>query len=299
MSAVPTPLRIAVLGTGKIGSTFAFQLARNGGHEVTVIARSGSERLAQLRRDGAIVDAKGERAIVRVIDALDEATPYDLVIVSVLAHQVDAVLPALRRSAARCVQFMFNTFEPCRLSDAVGADRCTFGMPFVQAKLDVDGRLVSRIGAGQKTLMAEQRWVEVFAAAGIPATCESDMPLWLRCHAPLCVAFESVSVAAVRRGGAASWHEARVLARGVDAGFRLIEALGSPVYPRSKRRLYRSPKAVVAAMLWGLSRVRPFRELLATGGAECSALVTAMVSAAPPGREDLVRPIQAMDPGLG
>ena len=91
------------------------------------------------------------------------------------------------------------------------------------------------------------------------------MPLWLRCHAPFCVAFESVSVAGVRRGGGASWGEAMVLARGVHACFALIKALGYDVYPRAKRRIDRSPAWVMAAMLWSMSRVRSFRELLATG----------------------------------
>ena len=101
----------SVLGVGNIGSTFAFQLARIGGHDVTVVARPGSKRLEQLRRDRAIVDVKGERARVHVTDTLDELAPFDVVIVTLLAHQVDAVLPALRRSAAGCVQFMFNTFD--------------------------------------------------------------------------------------------------------------------------------------------------------------------------------------------
>ena len=74
-SASPTAkLRIAVLGAGKIGSTFAFQLARTGGHEVTVVARPASKRLEQLERNNGIVDIDGERASVRVLDALDEAT---------------------------------------------------------------------------------------------------------------------------------------------------------------------------------------------------------------------------------
>lgn len=215
MSAASLGLRIAVVGAGNIGSTFAFQLARTGGHDVTVVARHGSVRLAQLQRDLAIVDIMGERASVRVADELDEAAPYDLVIVTVLAHQVDAVLPALIRSAASCVQFMFNTFEPERLRDEVGADRCTFGMPFVQARLDGEGRLKATIGAGgQKTLMGKQRWADVFAAAGLPAAVERDMPLWLRCHVPLCVAFESVSIAGVRRGGGASWRVASTRASG-------------------------------------------------------------------------------------
>lgn len=60
---------------------------------------------------------------MRVADALDEQTSYDLVIVTLLAHRVDAVLPALRRSGAKRIQFMFNTFDPERLQDAVGSDR--------------------------------------------------------------------------------------------------------------------------------------------------------------------------------
>ena len=281
-SAHTSPLRIAVLGVGNIGSTFAFQLARMGGHDVTVIARPGSARLEQLKRDGAIVDVEGERAEVRVTDALDEGTPFDLVIVTLLAHQVDAVLPALRRSAARCVQFMFNTFDPERLREAVGPKRCALGMNFVQATLDATGRLNATIGAGgQKTLMDRKRWADLFNAAGLPAAVEPDMASWLRCHAPLCVAFESVAVAGVKRGKGASWREAVTLARGVHQSFRLIKSLGQPIYPRSKRLIDRSPASVFAVVLWSMSRVQSFRELLATGKAECAALVDAMIAAAP------------------
>ena len=170
MPAPCPPLRIAILGVGKIGSAFAFQLVRTGGHDVTVIARPDSVRLAQLERDQAIVDIKGERAGVRVASRLDEATPYDLLIVTLLAHQTDPLLPALQRSAASCIQFMFNTFQPERLEAAISPERCAFGMPFVQATLDADGRLKATIGAGgQKSIMSRRRWVDVFTAAGLPA----------------------------------------------------------------------------------------------------------------------------------
>ncbi len=278
----PTVLRIAIVGVGRIGSAFAFNLARTGLHDLTAVARPDSERLGQLRRDNGIVDIRGERADVRMADALDEETPYDLVIVTLLAHQVDAVLPALKRSRAKCIQFMFNTFEPERLRDAIGAERCAFGMPFVQATIDEDGRLSATIGAGgQKSLMNQQRWVDVFAAAGLPAALEPEMLLWLRCHAPLCVAFESVSVVGVRRGGGASWGESMVTARGVRESFTLIQRLGHRVYPRGKSWLNRSPIWVVAAMLWFISRITTFRELLATGVVECRALVDAMLAVAP------------------
>ena len=277
----PLPLRIAVLGAGKIGSAFAFQLARAGNHDVTAVARPGSSRLQQLQRDRGIVDIKGQRASVRVADTLDEETHYDLVIVTLVAYQVDAMLPVLQRSAAKCIQFMFVTFEPERLRDAVGAARCAFGMPGVMAIFDKDGRLKVTIGAnGTKTTMSQQRWVDVFNAAGLPAALEPDMPLWLRCHVPLCVAFESVSVAGERRGGGASWGEAIVIARGVHQSFSLIKGLGYQVYPKSKVRINGLPTFVVAFMLWMFSRMKSMRELLATGENECRALVEAMVAAA-------------------
>ena len=276
-----SPLSIAILGAGRIGSTFAFQLARVGRHDVTMVARSGSARLQQLQRDDGIMNVKGERAAVRVTDGLDEPTPYDLVIVTLLAHQIDAVLAILQRSKARCIQFMFNCFEPERLRDAIGAERCSFGMPFVQANFDQNGKLKATIGAaGQKTLLGQQRWVDVFNAAGLPAILELDMLLWLRCHAPLCVAFESISVAGQRRGGGASWSEAMVVARGMHKCFALIKSLGYRLHPRGKARLNACPSWVLAAMLWSISRIGSFRELLATGKIECCALVDTMTAAA-------------------
>ena len=293
-----TPLHIAVLGVGKIGSTFAFQLARTGRHDVTVVARPGSARLQQLQRDGAITNVKSEQADVRITNALDEQTPYDLIVVALLAHQIDVVLPALQRSAARCILFMFNTFDPERLQDTVGAERCAFGMPFVQANFDQDGKLKSTIGAGgQKSLLSQPRWVDVFNAAGLPAALEPDMPLWLRCHAPLCVAFESVSVTGERRGGGASWGEAIVLSRGLHESFALLRGLGYAIYPKGKSRLDGCPTWLVAAMLWSMSRIRSFRELLATGRDECCALVDAMLAAAPQAKPPIdASKIRAMKP---
>ena len=298
VSAIPSSLRIAVLGAGKIGSTFAFQLAGAGHHDVTVIARPGSIRLKQLERDGAIIDVKSERANVRVSSALDQQIPYDLVIVTVMSNQVGDVLPALRRSAARCIQFMFNTFHPDRLQEAIGEERCTFGMPFVQATLTADGKLKATVGAGgQRSRLSQRRWVDVFNAAGLPAVLEREMQLWLRCHVPLCVAFESVSVAGERRRAGATWAEALVLARGVHASLQLIKSLGYGIYPRSKTLIAASPVPILAVVLWGLSRIRAFRELLATGEVECAALVDDMVAAVlPTTSAKTVSAIRAMKP---
>ncbi len=96
----------------------------------------------------------------------------------------------------------------------------------------------------------------------------------------MCVAFESVAVAAQRRGGGASWKEALVLSRGVHATFALIKGLGYDIYPTSKKLIDGSPVAVLAATLWSLSRVAGFRDVLATGKAECDALVDVLTAAA-------------------
>ena len=254
--------------------------------------------MQQLERDQSIVDMKGERAEVRVADTLDETIPYDLILVTLQAHQVDAVLPGLQRTAAKWIQFMFNTFDPERLRDAVGAERCSFGMPFVQATINSDGKLKATIGAGgQKSKMNHHGSLNVFIAAGLPAVFEPNMLLWLRCHVPMGAAFESVCVAGVRRGGGASWGECKVIARGMQESFRLIERLGYKLYPWGKSLLNASPTWVPASVLWFMSRVTSFRELLATGINECRALVDVLVAIAPRANPPvLVSRIQAMKP---
>jgi 2-dehydropantoate 2-reductase len=291
-------LRIAVIGAGSIGSAFAFQFA-SAGHQVAVVARPGSDRLRQLQEANAIVNVRGERAAVVVGAHLDETVPYDLVLVTVLAHQVDVLVPALQRSAAGHILFVFNNFEPERLRALVGPARCGFGMPFLQARLDRAGVLTAVIGAGgQKSRLDDGRWVTLFNAVGLPAVLEPAMPLWLRCHVPLCVALESVAVIAARRGAGASWTDAAALARGMRQGFDLVKELGDPVYPRWKAGLAGSPHWVGAALLWSLSRVTSFRALLSGAAAECRALVDVMVAAgAAAGKPVAVDGISAMKPG--
>jgi 2-dehydropantoate 2-reductase len=103
---------------------------------------------------------------------------------------------------------------------------------------------------------------------------------WLWTHALLSIAFESVSVAGVHRGGGASWGEAMRIARGVQESVALIRALGHPVYPSGKARLLPGPVWLMASGLWAMSRVNSFRELLAAGASKCCALVDELLAAA-------------------
>jgi 2-dehydropantoate 2-reductase len=270
MSAPTSPLSVAVIGAGRIGSAFAYQL-RRAGHDVTVVARPGSRRLAQLQRDRGIVLTAGERASVTVADHLDEQEPFDLVIVTTLAHQVDALLPALQRSQARCVHFMFVTPEAERLRSAVGARRATFGMAAVLATLDSDGRLGLTIPKA-KAMQGDQRWVDLFQAAGMPSTLERDMGRWLRSQTPLTIAMEGVAVAGMRHKRGATWAEAKTGARGLRAGFSILRELGETPYPGSKNQISRAPRFVLTLILWGVSRSR-YRETVGNSAEECRGLI--------------------------
>lgn len=275
-STAPSSVRsVAVIGAGRIGSAFAYQL-RRAGHEVTVVARPGSRRLAQLQRDGGIVLTTGERASVTVAAHLDEQEPFDLVIVTVLAHQAAALLPALQRSQARCVHFMFVTPEAGRLRSAVGADRATFGMAAVLATLDGDGRLGLTIPR-TRAMQGDQRWVGLFQAAGMPSALEQDMGRWLRSQVPLTIAMEGVAVAGMRRKRGATWAEAKTGARALRAGYSILRGLGETPYPGSKNQLSRAPRLVLTLILWGVSRSR-FRETLGNSAQECRGLIDLMAA---------------------
>lgn len=281
-------MRIAIVGPGAIGSTFAFQLAR-AGHDVTVVARGA--RLEQLSAERAIVLVSGERAPVSVAAALDPTVPFDLVLVTVLAPQVDAVLPVLRASAARSVMFMFNTFasiEPLRA--AVGVERFAFGFPGGVFTLLKAGRIAPQIRRG--TTVSDPAWAEVFGAAGIPTVVDDDMQSWLRSHAALVVPLMAVGVLSFTRGGGVSWREAWLNAGAFRAGVHIVRALGNRLRPGPLAFVARWPRLVVAGLLWLISRTRMSRDLGELGAAEPRMLIDMMSAAAP----QMAGPLQAVRP---
>lgn len=284
-------LRVAVIGPGAIGSTYAFQLSR-AGHDVTVVARG--TRLQQLRRDEAIVTTTGEQAAVHVADELDTTTPWDLVLVTVLVSQVDVLLPRLADSAARTVMFMFNTFQSLdRLRDAVGAQRVVFGFPAMLAGID-DGKLSSTIPRrGAPTTVSHERWATIFSAAGIPAAAHPDMQSWLRTHAALAVPLILAGSGTHQRGRGASRREAMELAHAMREGLNLVRRLGNSLTPSPLAILGHLPVPVVASLLWTLTRLPVFvRTTSMAPAGEAAVLIDEMNSAAPQGTPALlaVRP---------
>jgi 2-dehydropantoate 2-reductase len=285
-----SPLSIAVVGMGRIGSAFAYQLAR-AGHNITVVARPNSARFEQLKRDRGIVLVTDERADVTVADHLDEHVPFDLVIVTVLAHQAEALLPTLKRSKARCIHFMFVTPQGDRLRTSVGADRATFGMAAVLATFNRDGKLNLKIPK-TKAMQGDPRWVTLFEAAGMPSTLENDAVRWLRSQAPLTIAMEGVAVAGMRHKRGATWGEAKVGARGLRAGFSILRELGETPYPGSKNQISRAPLPVLTFILWAVSR-SGFRETLGQSAEECQGLID-LLAAEGEQKPPLRKPVEAV-----
>lgn len=276
-------MNIAILGTGAIGSTFAHQLAR-AGHDVTVVARG--ERLAQLERERAIVLASGVRTPVTVHAQLDEVEAYDLLLVTVLATQVGAVLDAIGRSRAKTVMFMFNTFEPIApLERAVGSERFVFGFPGGVFTLLRDGVIDPQIRRG--TTVGDVRWGELFSEAGIPSVVERDMHGWLRSHAALVAPLMSMSTVAVARGSV-SFAEARRYASAMKEGFALVRRLGHRLIPFTVGLVGVMPRALVATLLWLASRTKILHDLGRLGTAEPRMLIDMMAAVAPDETRTLV-----------
>ena len=272
----PSQRSIAILGAGNIGSGFAVFLAR-AGHRITLIARPGSVRLQQLRRDGGVKTKEGEVFPMVCMDALNEDEPYDFVIVTVLAHQVDGVLPALRRSKAVFIEFMFNVFNPERIKAELGDRPCAFGMPLLLAKIDENGVLDVRLH-WEKNLHGDRRCVELFNEAGIPSQYEEKIHVWLRCNAPVCMAIEGVCITAEQHQSGATWAESMLAARALHAGLDIVKQLGFEIYPTSKSRLYSCPAWLLGFLFWMMTRSTNFRKLLASASSECAALTESMVA---------------------
>jgi 2-dehydropantoate 2-reductase len=282
-------MKILVIGPGRIGSAFAFHLSL-AGHDIAVLARGA--RLETLRRAGAIVAVDGRRASIRVLTEIDPAAAYDLVLVTVLAHQVQALLPALSASAAKSILFMFNTFDTTRRwREAVGADRFAFGFPNMIAFLE-DDKLRSVVdGPGMVTTLTSPHWAAVFKQAGLPTEVESDIDSWLRTHVAFVVPLMIAAQWTWKRNTLLSWAEGRRLMRAMREGFALVRALGHEIKPRFVALCARMPAPILTGLLWAFSRTSAVRDLGAFGPGEVRSLIDSMVAAGPQ-RTDTLKSIR-------
>jgi 2-dehydropantoate 2-reductase len=108
-------MKILVLGAGVIGTTYAWQLSE-AGHDITLLVRQGRKESVQKAgiRIRCTDQRKKQPAPVEVVfqpnvvDTLGAQDGYELIIVSVRAHQLDDVLPMLAAGAGKADILFFT-----------------------------------------------------------------------------------------------------------------------------------------------------------------------------------------------
>src|SRR5437867_1560198 len=93
--------RIAIVGSGAIGSYYGAKLA-HGGSDVHFLMRGD---LSDVRRDGIFVRGKGENfrvAKINCYNSTKEIGPCDLVLIAVKATSNEEIVDPGRRNRYRC-----------------------------------------------------------------------------------------------------------------------------------------------------------------------------------------------------
>ncbi|MFG1603056.1 ketopantoate reductase family protein [Actinoplanes sp. NPDC049265] len=265
-------MKILVYGAGVLGSVHAARL-HEGGHDVSLLARG--ERLAALRRHGVRL-AEGDSPAVHTVPVPVVEHPadgYDLTVVFVRTHQVDAVLESLA-DVGGDVLFLLNWaggFAP--LGAVLGLERVLLGFGVVGGTIDGDVvryRRVSRLARllpmpigepdGRATPRLD-RIVGAFRAAGLHVKAEPRMDAWLTTHAafevplgqavhaaggPVALADDPAAVREMLRAMRA--HLATVPGPTVPGAFAALRTLPEGLLVPVLRRFLRSPTAVQSGL---------------------------------------------------
>ena len=150
-------MRILVLGAGGVGGYFGGRLAE-GGVDVTFLVRP--RRRAQLAEKGLIVTSKlGDIAMpVQAIGTADIAAPYDVVLLSCKAYDLDdamdAIAPAMGPDSV--VLPVINGLRQIEALQArFGKDAVLGGLCFVGASLDPATGIIDHFGPAHRIPFGE------------------------------------------------------------------------------------------------------------------------------------------------
>jgi 2-dehydropantoate 2-reductase len=195
-------MKILILGAGVIGTIYAWQLS-NSCHDVTLFVRTSN--LEKIRRDGIHIRCRDERtkksALIEttyhpvVGDKLSPQDDYDLIIVSVRAHQLEDVLPILAEgpSKAHILFFCQNWWGEEKIRQFLPAGKYLFGFSRlvggwrteagIECILFDNPGLVTMLGEpdGQVTSRL-QNLREVFEKAELRPVVSQDILGWLAIH---------------------------------------------------------------------------------------------------------------------
>jgi 2-dehydropantoate 2-reductase len=250
-------MKFLVYGAGVCGSLFATRL-HEAGHEVALLARG--TRLIALRTHGVRL-AEGDSLAIRQVPVPVVEHPvggYDLIMVFVRTHQVDAVLKSIAGLDGD-VLFLLNwAAGPKPLGEVIGRERVLLGFPALGGTMDGEviryrassllTRLVSMpIGEpdGSSTPRLKQI-VRTFHSAGISAKAEPQMDVWLKTHA----AFEVPLGQAVHAAGGleALASDPSAIRGMIRLMRRNLKAMPTRPVPRSFNALHILPEVVLVTM---------------------------------------------------
>ncbi len=189
-------MRIAVMGTGSIGSYFGGMLAQVG-HQVALIARG--ENLAAIRAHGLRIQTDDELLTIQCGDCLsatdDPATlgPVDLALLTVKTYQNAVAVPAMRPLVGQdttvlCLQNGIDSYQAA--AGLLGTERVLPGAAYIEAARMGPGQIrqsgsVVRIAFGEADGSDSQRGRTIRQAlsdAGINAQFSQDIRqiLWTK-----------------------------------------------------------------------------------------------------------------------
>ena len=189
-------MRIAVMGTGSIGSYFGGMLA-HAGNQVTLIARG--DNLAAIRSQGLRIQTDSELLTISCGDCLSATDdpsivgPVDLALLTVKTYQNDVAVPAMLPlvgpdTTVLCLQNGIDSYHSA--ADVLGNEKVLPGAAYIEAARLGPGMVrqsgsVVRIAFGELDGSDSQRGrtiQETLAAAGINALFSQDIRqvLWTK-----------------------------------------------------------------------------------------------------------------------
>lgn len=251
-------MKILVYGAGVLGSLFSARL-HEAGHNVSLLARG--ERLTSLRQHGVLL-AEGNSPDIRSVPVPVVEHPdggYDLFLVLVRTHQMDAVLESLSGLQGD-VLFMLNwAAGPEPLSMSIGRERVLLGFPAAAGTMDgevvryradnfltrlmqtpigePDGRITPRV----------EEIVRVLRSAGIRAKAEPHTDAWLKTHAVIEVPLLQAVFAA--DGPDALADNPGAVRRMIHHMRQNLADMSGPPVPRMLPALLKLPDALLAVLV--------------------------------------------------
>jgi 2-dehydropantoate 2-reductase len=143
-------MKVLILGAGVIGTTYAWQLS-NAGQEVSLLVCKSKRE--QIQKEGFLIRYRDERQKKsepmeiayhpNVVDEFKAKDNYDLIIVSVRAHQLDEILPQLADGSGKADILFFgnNWLGEEKIREVLSPEKYLFGFSRLVGGWRTDNRV--------------------------------------------------------------------------------------------------------------------------------------------------------------